>query len=354
MLKRFRISAMKNKTLRSLSLIGATGLLAVSLAACSSVNSDLNKLPAVVKQVKQRINQAISQATSTVWVAPKCTNTAPGTYTFGGSTFPDITCTPQAAPWLAAAKNFSIVYNQWLEHPLTTTMTETQVGAQLSADLRAAGGLTSAQCGSPQAGAPLSASCITGFNILDPSNSMTLANWIRPYLNQPVMNQLHQMFAEPGEPAHPLYMMESQIARLVIMGEPANGVFSMSMTTPPVVTQMWNVGQPYPTYKAFQVNSGPSGTLDLPMNLSANIPATMAAASHAAEIWACVDYNVIGISASILSTTAPGDVSIVAHSGLHVQYIGEQQIGSHIAIGGSGNTFLTNSQESQYCAGFDQ
>ncbi len=354
MLEQFRIPVMKNKTLRSLSLIGATGLLAVSLAACSSVNSDLNKLPAAVKQVKQHINQAISQATSTVWVAPKCTNTAPGTYTFGGSTFPDITCTPQAAPWLAAAKNFSIVYNQFLEHPLTTTMTETQVGAQLSADLRAAGGPTSAQCGSPQAGAPLPASCITGFNILDPSNSTTLANWIRPYLNQPVMNQLHQILAEPGQETHPLFIQESQIARLVIMGESVNGVFSMNMTTPPVVTQVWNVGQPYPTYKAFQVNSSPSGILDLPMNLSANIPATMAAASHAAAIWACVDYNIVGIPASILSTTAPEDVGIVAHSGLHVQGIEDQQIGSHIALGGWGGTFLTASQENQYCAGFSR
>ena len=351
MLEQFRIPVMKNKTLRSLSLIGATGLLAVSLAACSSVNSDLNKLPAAIKQAKQQINQAIAQATSTVWVAPKCTNTAPGTYTFGGSTFPDITCTPQAAPWLAAAKNFSVVYNQFLEHPLTTTMTETQVGAQLSADLRAAGGTTSAQCGSPQSGAPLPASCITGFNILDPSNSTTLANWIRPYLNQPVMNQLHQIFAEPGEPAHPLFINESQIARLVIMGEPVNGVFSMNMTTPPVVTQAWNVGQPYPTYKAFQVNSGPSGTLDLPMGPSAtNVPT----ATAATEVWACVDYNIVGISASILSTTAPGDVGIVAHSGLHVQGIGEQQIGSHIAVGGSGSTFLTASQESRYCAGFSR
>ena len=246
------------------------------------------------------------------------------------------------------------MYNQFLEHPLTTTMTETQVGAQLSADLRAAGGPTSAQCGLPQAGAPIPASCITGFNILDPSNSTTLANWIRPYLNQPVMNQLHQIFAEPGQETHPFALQESQIARLVIMGEPVNGVFSMNMTTPPVVTQVWNVGQPYPTYKAFQVNSGPSGTLAVPMDLSTNVPATMAAASHAVEIWACVDYNIVGISASILSTTAPGDMGIVAHSGLHAQDIGEQQIGNHIAVGGSGGAFLTASQGSQYCAGFSR
>ena len=166
MLEQFRIPVMKNKTLRSLSLIGATGLLAVSLAACSSVNSHAQK--AKTKTTSAPNPKPVVQSTSTVWMAPKCTNTAPGTYTFGGSTFPDITCTPQAAPWLAAAKNFSVVYNQFLEHPLTTTMTETQVGAQLSADLRAAGGPTSAQCGSPQAGAPLPASCTAGFNILDP------------------------------------------------------------------------------------------------------------------------------------------------------------------------------------------
>jgi hypothetical protein len=168
------------------------------------------------------------------------------------------------------------------------------------------------------------------------------------------MNQLHQILAEPGEETHPLFINESQIARLVIMGEPVNGVFNMNMTTPPVVTQVWNVGQPYPTYKAFQVNSSQSGALAMPMNLSAAIPAAMAVASQSAAVWACVNYNIIGIPASILSTTAPGDVGIVAHSGLHVQFMGEQQIGGHVAVGGWGNTFLTASQESQYCAGFDK